>query len=192
MSHVGSSLVDAGDSGVIVGCILACQQCVFIASTLTAEQYVKRRASHRSIGEHMRHCLEHFQLFLHGLGVGCIDYDARRRDVDVETSPTRFLDAMAEVISRLKSLDGVPLDTELTVRMQVAPDCKKSDVKSTLGRELAFLSSHAIHHIAVVTLLAEAIGISLPEGYGVAYSTSAHRASLGNAPAEGNLPSNAH
>ena len=33
-----------------------------------------------SIGDHLRHCLEHYTSFLGGLEAGAIDYDARPRE----------------------------------------------------------------------------------------------------------------
>ena len=38
-----------------------------------------------SIGGHLRHCIEHYQSFLDGLAGGKVDYDARERDVIMET-----------------------------------------------------------------------------------------------------------
>ncbi len=63
----------------------------------------------------------------------------------------------------------------LNVRMIFVPNAEPVDVASTLGRELGFLSSHAIHHIAIVKMLAQSLGASLPEEYGVGHATMSHR-----------------
>jgi uncharacterized damage-inducible protein DinB len=119
--------------------------------------------------------LEHFQLLMAAVPVGCADYDARTRNETIERSPVMFLEALDAVVSQLSALDQTSMTLPLNVRMLVAPGTERIEIASTLGRELAFVSSHAIHHIAIITALAESMGIVLPEGYGVAYSTSAHR-----------------
>ena len=33
------------------------------------------------IGDHYRHCIEHYLSFLNGIDARCVDYDARKRDL---------------------------------------------------------------------------------------------------------------
>lgn len=165
----------------VLGCLVACEQCVFIAQMLTIEQYTFCRGEHRaSIGEHLRHCLEHFQVLLYGLAAGRVDYDARARNEEIERVPERFIGAMASVVSVLRTLDSESMHSTVYVRMQVAPESEPSEARSTLARELGFLSSHVIHHLAIIKMVAESLGISLPKDVGVAYSTSAYRAAVGS------------
>ena len=162
----------------VAGCLLICGQCEFIASTLTNEQYATRIAGKASIGEHLRHCVEHFSLLLDGLHTGIIDYDARRRNVDLETCTTLFIVTIRNVALQLKCLDEFAMTKPIHVRMLFAPNSEPVDVASTLGRELGFLSSHAIHHLAIVKMLASSVGASLPEEYGVGHATMSHRSTL--------------
>ena len=46
---------------------------------------------------------------------------------------------------------------------------------STVGRELAYLLSHTIHHYALIRLLAYDHGVRLDAEFGVAPSTLKHR-----------------
>lgn len=162
----------------VAGCLLICKQCEYIACTLTNEQYSTRIAGKASIGEHLRHCVEHFSLLLDGLPAGIIDYDARRRNVDLETCTALCIVTIRNIAMQLKGLDELAMTTPLHVRMLFAPNSAPVDVASTLGRELGFLSSHAIHHLAIVKMLAGSLGASLPEEYGVGHSTMSHRSTL--------------
>jgi len=42
---------------------------------------------------------------------------------------------------------------------------------STLGRELAFVNSHTIHHQALIAVLLELSGVQVPDHLGLAPST---------------------
>jgi hypothetical protein len=166
----------------VAGCLLICGQCETIAQSLTSEQYVARIGGKASIGEHLRHCVEHFSLLLEGLHTGIIDYDARRRNIELETSSIFFIATIRAIATQLKSLDVASMAKPLNVRMLFVPKAEPVDVASTLARELGFLSSHATHHIAIVKMLASSLGASLPEEYGVGHATMLHRATFAGIP----------
>jgi hypothetical protein len=183
IAESASSLLDAPSVAIpVAGCLLVCEQCETIARTLTNEQYTMHVAGKASIGEHLRHCVEHFGMLFEGLKIGIIDYDARRRNAELETSSTNFIAAIHNIAMQLKSLDEVAMTRPLTVRMLFAPNADAVEVASTLGRELGFVSSHAIHHIAIVKMLAHSLGASLPEEYGVGHATMSHRSICTRAP----------
>ncbi len=56
-----------------------------------------------SIGDHLRHCLEHYTSFLDGLDAGTIDYDARARDVHIATSRLVATQTIRDLIARLRA-----------------------------------------------------------------------------------------
>jgi hypothetical protein len=146
-----------------------------IARLMTNEQYVTRIPGKASIGEHLRHCVEHFSLFFEGLNTGVIDYDARKRDIELESSTSTFIATIRNIATQLKSLDETAMTKLVTVRTLFVPYASPIEVASTLSRELAFLSSHSIHHIAIVKMIAHAQGISLPDEYGLSHATISHR-----------------
>ena len=47
---------------------------------------------------------------------------------------------------------------------------------STFGRELVYAIAHAIHHYALISIMAGLMGAKLPKHFGVAPSTVAHNA----------------
>lgn len=127
-----------------------------------------------SIGGHLRHCIEHYQSFLDGLAAGKIDYDARERDVIVETQSEAAMARVGEISRRLEALLGTDLSTPLEVKM----DCGGDEIPwqpSTAGRELQFLVSHTVHHFAMVGGICQSLGVDVEESFGVAPSTLRHR-----------------
>lgn len=127
------------------------------------------------IGAHLRHAAEHFICFLRGLGDGVVDYDARDRDESIERDPVLFREALSDVRRTLTGLTLAQLRQRIEVRQTAALDCEPSTLESTVERELVFLSSHTIHHLAVVVNLCREQGVDLPEDLALAFSTAAFR-----------------
>jgi hypothetical protein len=155
-----------------------CGRCRTIVEQVRAEAGDRSRAVYTALGPHLRHCLEHFQCFLHGLETGTIDYDARARDIHVETDPDRFLDALSLVEERLGRLTSADMHSVVTVKTVGADGADPSEVPSSIQRELLFLSSHTIHHLAVIDLTARQHGIELASSLALAFSTAAHLRSV--------------
>ncbi|MCC6546366.1 DinB family protein [Candidatus Sumerlaeota bacterium] len=172
-------------SGSIAGCLDSCAQARGLVGALTADQYAVAVSDHSSIGAHMRHCMDHFLCFFRGLEDEEINYDARDRNALLETDPQVFHDVARQVVDALIRLDGANLTRVVTIRQIPAPGCDAVRVTSTIDRELLFLMSHCIHHVAVVKVLARAMGVTLPADLGVAYSTVAWKNSTGNDKASG-------
>ena len=129
------------------------------------------------IGAHFRHVLEHYHAFLEGLEEGRVDYDARPRDRRLEEDPDLAVAAAEQVVVRLEELAGRPRWRQLFINS--ASEAGAADAHdwtaSTVGRELAFLLSHTIHHYALIRLLAYDHGVRLDADFGVAPSTLKHR-----------------
>ena len=126
---------------------------------------------HRVSG-HLRHIIEFYECFLEGLCAGHIDYDARRRDSTVERSASAAVARLQRIIELLESLGA---DKPVLVRMEDADE--NSLLQSSLNRELQVLSSHTIHHFALIAVTLRAFGIAVPEDFGVAPSTLRYHAS---------------
>jgi uncharacterized damage-inducible protein DinB len=48
------------------------------------------------------------------------------------------------------------------------------EVETTVGRELAFVLSHTVHHNALIAVMARTLGVPVPDLFGYAPSTIAH------------------
>ncbi len=124
-----------------------------------------------SIGDHLRHCLEHYTSFLDGLDAGTIDYDARVRDVRIATSRLFATQTIRDLIARLRA---VPQDDKpLRVKMDCDKDAERAALwsPSSVQRELQYLLAHTIHHYALIAVLLRLQGYKPHEDFGVAPST---------------------
>jgi uncharacterized damage-inducible protein DinB len=125
-----------------------------------------------SIGGHVRHCLEHVRALELGIERGLVDYDARRRDGTLEREREAAVLALMAAASRLATLPGNTLGRIIAVRSLVSADGPVVEAVSSVGRELAFVVSHTVHHNAQIALLSHRLGSSrLPRRFGVAPST---------------------
>lgn len=152
---------------------------------LTDSQYthVETRLTAASIGAHVRHVLDHYRLFLAGLPEGEVDYDARERDTDIERSACAAAIEARRLIAAFAELSATPAAAgplepawaarPLRVRQQGDYEPGRFDgCDSHAERELLFLQSHAVHHQALIAILARAQGLAVPETFGLAPSTA--------------------
>ncbi len=153
------------------GCLETCRRCEHLV-----RQFIESTADRslfETIGPHLGHCLDHFRSLLTGLDTGKIDYDAREVDPGLETDPNLFLAALYRVTAELAGLEGISTTQAVEVIQAAAPNRPPASAGSTLERELLFLSSHAIHHLALVIEVATSRGISVQSDLGTAFSTLA-------------------
>jgi len=157
----------------VVGCLEASRRCRALVDAVKLHDASAERSAYRAIGPHLRHCLDHFTCFLRGCASGEIDYDARDRHQRVEQDPDYFLEQLTLVTDQLSKLE-VTESGDLSMRQEAAPHQGGGVVRTNIQRELLFLSSHTIHHIAIMSLLAERVGMIVPADLGVAFSTASY------------------
>jgi uncharacterized damage-inducible protein DinB len=147
------------------------RQVIDLIAALDPVRYTRRipTAFEASIGDHVRHIIEHYQSFLAGLGGSrVIDYEARPRNAMLEQEPTRACAALEEIACGLARIgQAAPLD-ELAYRAETWPE---GQARTTLVRELEFLLSHTVHHCALVALMCRLQGHEPAPGFGIAPST---------------------
>jgi len=132
-----------------------------------------------SIGQHYRHVLEHFHSLVKGQRSGEINYDARERNVRIETEVTYASIATCDVLRALKRYTEETFARPCKVINSVAyGKLNPSTFESNLSRELAYCIGHAIHHYAIVRLICHEFGITVPREFGVAPSTLRHLSSV--------------
>jgi uncharacterized damage-inducible protein DinB len=131
----------------------------------------------QSLGKHVRHILEHYQTLLDVCAAApaqvTFDYEQRQRQATLENQPHLARERVAALKAGLSALSAIPHDTPLTLSYPVEAERANSalSLPTSLGRELAFLTSHSIHHMALLGLLCEQLGITLPNNFGVHPST---------------------
>ena len=125
------------------------------------------------VGSHLRHVLEFYECFLDGVGACHIDYDARKRDELVEKSRQAAGEKVREIIRRLQEHPDLHEDALVSVRMENAD----AYLRSSISRELQALSSHTIHHFALISVTLKLHGFPVDPGFGMSPSTLRYQAS---------------
>ena len=126
-----------------------------------------------SVGQHVRHTLEFFQCLFDAKMA--VNYDARNRDIMVESSPKHASLTIDRIIEEVNNqTSDFPLQT---VGEFPSVSAQPLSVNSSLSRELLYVLEHAIHHMALIRILIkdEQADFELEEAFGVAYSTLAYR-----------------
>lgn len=126
-----------------------------------------------SIGGHVRHNLDHIRGLVIGVEHGRIDYDARERGTPVETSRHAALTEVRLLEAKLRGISAVMLPQPIELLFLVASDAPPITVTTTIGRELAFVQSHTIHHNAMIAAMAALLQVSVPPRFGYAPATLA-------------------
>lgn len=132
-----------------------------------------------SIGQHMRHMLDHFQVLMQA-DTRLLDYDQRHRGSCIETDIEQARALIARIQAWLNGLDDDAINAEVTVRSEVSlSKTVCAEVGSSLGRELMFVSSHMVHHQAIVAMLAKAMSVEVEPGLGLAPATRTYLRAIG-------------
>jgi uncharacterized damage-inducible protein DinB len=145
-----------------------------VVSALSPEAYRARLLPDvsGSIGEHVRHCLDHVLALVSADPSSDLSYDRRHRGTMVETDPAQALRCIQ--ILRIKAAVGrwsTWAHEPIFVSSTVSRSGRGMTGMSTLARELAFVVNHTIHHQATIGLLASLQGFDVPDGFGYAPST---------------------
>jgi hypothetical protein len=140
------------------------------------EQYVRKPVGvvPSSVAGHVRHCLDHFEALLAALETGWLDYDDRRRGTDVERCRSAALAALRRLEGRLLQMRWPEPDQPLRLTALLSPGSPPVEVVSSVGRELAFVLSHTIHHNSLVGTMVALLGIEAPARFGYAPATIAY------------------
>jgi len=173
-----AAIVDAPrDPSPIAALEGALEDLAAVVAALSPEAYNARLLPNASgsIGEHVRHCLDHVSALVSADPSSCLSYDRRVRGTAVETNPAEAL----RCIQLLRIMVAVGrwssrLDEPICVMSTVAHSGDTVTSMSTLARELAFVLNHTIHHQAMIAVLASLHGCGVPNGFGFAPSTPRH------------------
>jgi len=142
---------------------------------LSDAQYAQA-ATGGSIGAHYRHSLEHFKILFEAVKDNHIDYDRRERDQRLQTERLVALKTTRDFRETTRFLSTLSPERPLEVRSKISYAAAVSyAVPSTLGREIMYAVSHAIHHHALIGMICGLGKIAVPTDFGLAPATIAHR-----------------
>jgi len=125
-------------------------------------------APHR-VGSHLRHVLEFYDCFLEGVATSRIDYDARKHDETLERNRHAAGVQVSSIIRDLEEASSLPKDLALVVRVEDSE--ADAWLCSSIGRELQALSSHTIHHFALIAMTLRLHGVAVDPNFGMSPST---------------------
>jgi hypothetical protein len=137
------------------------------------------------VGAHLRHVLEHYEALVNGLALGVVDYDGRPRDRQLEASPTLARHRLLSLRQVLGQWTPDMLDRPVQVlgKGGITGDFDFC-VTSSVGRELAFLASHAVHHFALLVEHLQRHGVPVQAHFGKAPGTVANEIATRRADAQ--------
>lgn len=127
--------------------------------------------SGNSLGKHIRHVVEFFDLLVNTSGSGTINYDKRQHNELLESDINLMDLKLVEIRDKIPALRlGADLVLEVSYDTD-DPECVK--MKSSVDRELAYNIEHAIHHMAILKIAVQTVypKVELPANFGIAYST---------------------
>lgn len=124
-----------------------------------------------SLGEHVRHIAEFFEELETGYHTGIVDYGARKRQKELETSRAYASVKLQQIAA------GIQPDNKA---LQLACKAPLTGIQYTVAtsyeRELLYNLEHAVHHMALIKIgVGRLTDIPLPEHFGVARSTMEYR-----------------
>lgn len=128
-----------------------------------------------SIGQHTRHILEFYVCLFDQMDQGWVNYEARERNLQIETDTTRALQVIDWIANRLMQCEhDVPLFLHTD-----ALAMESQRIGTSFFRELAYCLEHAIHHMAIIRIAVDYHHplLNMQEHFGVAPSTIQHRLS---------------
>ena len=158
LQHVSRSILD---------------QLISVSEQLQDDDFRKQLKvlSGNTIGKHIRHIIEFFDLMMIGMQSGEVNYDKRSHDKVIEENRLMAI----EKINALKlELKGFKEDKLLTLKANYNINEEKPEsITTSFYRELQYNIEHAIHHMAIIkiAILSDFELVSIPEGFGIAYST---------------------
>ena len=129
------------------------------------------QCSTSTIGEHMRHNIDHYNCFIEGYKNGRIDYDARRRSTAIEGDSQLAIKELVVINQQLALVEGNELNRTVLVKLSSAAKSEPEYSHSSVHRELQFLLSHTVHHYAIISALCLLKGVAVAPSFGIAPST---------------------
>lgn len=126
-----------------------------------------------TIGQHVRHIVDHLIAYKKGVETGCLDYNIRNRQGDIETKMALAKDLLQDI------MDWLATTTENLCELSVVSEistinAQNVTVQSNNHRELVYLISHTYHHIAIAATIARSLNSLTPEHLGIAPATATY------------------
>lgn len=124
-----------------------------------------------TIGQHVRHIIEIFQCLESGYDEGIVNYEKRKRDLEIETDKSLADRLLLEIYEQLNRPNK-------DLQLEASYDdhaMKPALIATNYYREVAYNLEHTVHHMAMIRVGISEVGpISVSDNFGVASSTIKH------------------
>lgn len=163
-----------GPGSVVAAARAILDQCAALVDSVPDTVYTAEAQTIRggTVGKHIRHTLDHFAAIVRSLADGSVvDYDHRERGVPQETSRAAARTHVDSLRGAICSLGPNELSKAVRIRIMLSGKGDQAELDSTVARELAFATHHAIHHHAMLKTIAAEFGILTDGDFGKAPST---------------------
>jgi hypothetical protein len=147
------------------------KELIDVLKQMSNDEYAKphQSLSNATIGEHVRHIVEMFQCLENNYEVGIVNYDARPRNILIQTDTTF---SIAQILNMQLLLEKENKKIEL----QQIIDGEEIRIESNYFRELLYNLEHCVHHQALIKVaILQSDTIFVSENFGVARSTIEYR-----------------
>ncbi len=123
-----------------------------------------------TVGGHTRHIIEFLKILLNSYFTDCINYDERKRNLELEKDPERAIEAISGIISAI----NLP-NRNLILQQKVGEI--ELEIPTSFYRELLYNIEHCIHHQALIKVAFNDMKMSqlVNKNFGVAPSTIQYR-----------------
>lgn len=179
LPHACSCETDDLSCRTAASAAVAVEQCRAFIATLDQRDYTTPSAVMHgaTIGQHVRHTIDHYAAALVAIAGGVIDYDRRERGTEIENDRAAAVHRLGHIAETIRGITAALSGTGVRVRVMIDSGTgEEAEHRSTLGRELAFAAHHAVHHHAMIAAIARDFGLDVPSGFGKAPSTLHHEA----------------
>lgn len=146
-------------------------QTIEMLDQLSLDEYTRSLPvlSNSSIGAHTRHIIELFQKLLDGYASGCVNYDTRERNREIELNIDFAIEKLAVVIAGLEKENK-------NLYLVTIYNQQEEKIESNYFRELMYNLEHCVHHQAIIKIgMMSFEDKTIHEDFGVAKSTLAYR-----------------
>lgn len=107
--------------------------------------------SQSSIGQHFRHIIDFYNCLLSGCNCHVVDYCNRERNPLIEQDSSTAITVIKDINNRVQHIDESRI---ISVKSDFSSNIKdeRTEIPSSLGRELMYAFDHALHHLALIKI----------------------------------------
>lgn len=160
-------------------CIEILEQLINLVQDLTQTEYCESLIilNGNTVGKHIRHVIEFYELLMNSYHTGKLNYDQRRHNEQLAQNPAM---AVARLTQLIDAVANTGLSRSLLLEASFSGDEEEIiQCPTNYYRELLYNIEHTVHHMAIIKItVREAFPhIILPEQFGVASATIRFQAS---------------